>query len=314
MLHSAQIEMEHVSWLQESATIDQALSRLGKSVSDCVALVHSVVEQPASQAPILALKNSVQGVGIACEGDIFERVLLAHAMRESEPRIDQLPVHQSVKLLIRREFQRFQKPQSPGPRWLLGTDPFVAASKICTLRRFPAGPLDWVVSGMPRSWFARIAPHDLASALRFIVSEFHGIKPAFYVHAAHPPRNRSLILRNEVRKSYYRMARSLALQPEIKGIMCASWFHDPTARKDAPYLAWINEPYLDWGGRIVATLGPAPVDSGFLKFNPDRRARFERGELKLTTTLAMWPRKAVLAWASAHLELEHATAQSVKVD
>jgi hypothetical protein len=161
---------------------------------------------------------------------------------------------------------------------------------------------------VPRSWFAKIPPRNIASAVRFILLEFGGIKPAFHVHVAHPPRNRSLILKKEVRKSYYRMARSLALQPEIKGIMCASWFHDPDALKDTPTLAWINEPYPEWGGRIVTTLGPAPVESGFLKFNPDRREQFERGELKLMTTLAMWPRKAALAWAEAHPELDDSSA------
>jgi len=300
--------MEQLSLSPELAPIDEALRRLGKSTRDCAALVWSVTDQTASQTAILDLKRAMAGAGIDCDGDAFERVLLAHAMEEWEPRIDQLPVHDSVKPLIRREFQRFRDPRSSGPPLLVGTDPFVAAAKICTLRRFPCGPMDWVVSGMPRSWFPRIAPRSLIAALRFILFDFGGVKPAFYIHLAHPPRNRSLILRNEVQKSYYRMARSLALQPEIKGIMCASWFHDPNALKDAPHLAAVNEPYPEWGGRIVATLGPAPVDSGFLKFNPDRRARFERGELKLMTTLVMWPRKAALAWASAHPELDDGSA------
>ena len=260
-------------------------------------------DQPRSYAPVLALKRSVQNAGISCDGDRLERVLLWFAMQDAESGIDSLPLHHSVKPLIRREFGRFRELGSPGPPLLAGTDPFIAASKICTLRRFPSGPMDWVVSGMPRSWFARIPVRQLAPALRFIFFEFGGIKPAFYLHVAHPPRNRSLILQKEVRKSYYRMARSLAFQPEIKGIMCASWLHDPGAWKDAP-LAWINEPYVEWGGKIVAPLGPAPVESGFLKFNPERRKRLERGELKLMTTLAMWPRKAALAWAGAHPELD----------
>jgi hypothetical protein len=290
----------------ELARIDEILQRLGTSAAHCVALVTSINE-PDSQAPVLALKQSVMDAGIDCEGDRFERVLLSHAMHDAEPKIDRVNVHHSVKPLIHREFQRFRDLQASGPPLLAGTDPFIAASKICTLRRFPSGPLDWVVSGMPRSWIAKIPPANLASAMRFVMFEFGGFKPAFYIHVAHPPRNRSLILKNEVRKSYYRMARSLALQPEIKGIMCASWFHDPGELKDTPTLAWINEPYLEWGGRIVTSLGPAPAESGFLKFNPGRRERFERGELKLMTTLAMWPRKAALAWADANPHLDDAT-------
>jgi len=290
----------------ELAAIDDALSGIGGSTSDYASLVQTVSEQPATQTPLLELKRSIIKAGIVCEGDNFERVLLARAMQESEPRIGEVPVHHSVKRLIRREFQRYGSPASSGPPVLLGTDPFVAAAKICTLRRFPSGPMDWVISGMPRSWFPRIPARRLIPVLRYIFSEFGGIKPAFYMHVAHPPRNRSLILSAEVKKSYYRMARSLALQPEMKGIMCASWLHDPSALEDAPHLAVINEPYLEWGGRIVTTLGPAPVESGFLKFSPERRAKFERGELKLMTTLAMWPRRAALAWASDHPELDDA--------
>jgi hypothetical protein len=295
--------MERMRFPPELTKIAEILEHLGKSASDCVTLLNSV-NDPPSQAPILELKKSVMDAGIDCGSDTFERVLLWHAMQDSEFRIDHIPVHHSVKRLIRREFVRFRELRGAGAPLSAGTDPFIAASKICTLRRFPSGPMDWVVSGMPRSWFAKIPVRDLTSVIRFIFFEFGGIKPAFYMHVAHPPRNRSLILRNEVRKSYYRMARSLEVQPEIKGIMCASWFHDPNALKRNPHLTWINEPYLDFGGRIVATLGPAPVESGFLKFNPERREQFERGELKLLTTLAMWPRKAALEWAAAHPELD----------
>ena len=295
--------MELLNLPPELQEIESALRSSGRKPEDLIALIQSVGDQPSTVAPVLSLKQSIQSAGVDCEGDRFERVLLAYAMTQSEPRIDRAPVHESVKPLIRREFQRLLEASPGAPPVLAGTDPFIAASKIATLRRFPSGPMDWVVSGMPRSWFAKLGAANLIPAVRFIVFEFGGIKPAFYIHIAHPPRNRSLILRNEVRKSYYRMACSLALQPEIKGIMCASWFFDPEARKDAPHLAWINEPFLEFGGRIVAILGPAPVESGFLKFNPERREQFERGELNLRTTLAMWPRKAALAWAAAHPDL-----------
>ena len=288
----------------ELKDIDQALGRIAPG-RDWAALLNSVTGD-ASLAPLHELKAAVQKSGVDCQGDAFERLLLAYAMAESEPRIDGLPVHASVKPLIRREFKRFTDVRPSGPALLLGADPFVAAAKICTLRRFPAGPMDWVISGVPRSWFTKMPPARLLPALRYIYFEFGGRGPAFYVHLAHPPRNRSLVLEIEVRKSWYRMAASLALQPEVRGIACASWFHDPRAMEDAPHLASLNEPYLAAGGRIVTTLGEAPAESGFLKFSPERRARYQRGELKLMTTLAMWPRKAALDWAARHPELEDA--------
>jgi len=281
--------------------IAEALPRAGLAPRDCVALVRRAAGPAQDARPVIALKTSLRNQGIECEADELERVLLAHAVAESAPLVDSLNIHPPVKALIRREFERFR---GPGGQLLAGTDPFAAAARICTLQRFPSGPMDWVVSGMPRSWFARIPPARMLPALSFIFREFGGIRPAFYMHVAHPPRNRSLILEKEVRRSYYRMARSLMLQPAIKGIMCASWFHDPAALEEYPHLAAMNEPYLKLGGRIVASLGPAPVESGFLKFNPARRERFERGELILKTTLAMWPRRAAIAWSEQHPELE----------
>jgi hypothetical protein len=276
---------------------------LGRSPEECTALVAAVTESPETQKPIRDLKKSCR-----FEGDALERILLGCAIERSLDDIDKLPVPRSVHDLIRKQFQIFQQPASPRGISLAvdaeENDPFISACKICTLRRFPAGPLDWVVSGVPKKWFLQMPRQDLFKALRFIFGEFGGIKPAFYVHIAHPPRNRALIIEKEVRKAYFRMALALKLQPEVKGIMCATWLHDPAATEMYPYIAALNEPYLRCGGRLVTNLGLAPVSSGFLKFNSDRRKLYERGELKLKSVLAMWPRSAAIAWAEQNPGLE----------
>lgn len=290
------------------AAIDKGIETLGKSAADCAQLVAGVTEAPATQEPIRDMKQRLLTAGIPCDDDWLERVLLGHAMDDSVSKIDGQPVPFSVRELIRKQFDAFRKPlASQGPLLDIDAaenDAFIAACKICTLRRFPAGPLDWVVSGMPRSWLLKMSPRDMPRALKFILSECRGFKPFFYVHIAHPPRNRALIIGKEVQRAYYRMAQALTIQKDIKGIMCATWLHDPVAVKMYPYLAPLNEPYLSHGGRLVASLGPAPVSSGFLKFNSVRREQYERGELKLKTVLAMWPRRAAIEWAknSPHLE------------
>lgn len=296
-----------VNW-PELNDIEEGIRRLGRSPEDCAALVGRVVEAPETQQPIRDIKNALRDSGIRCGGDSLERVLLSHAMDRSATGIDGLPVPASVRDLIRKQFQIFrQPPGAPGPSLAVDeeeNDPFIAACKLCTLRRFPAGPLDWVVSGMPRSWFLKMPAGDLPGVFKFLYQEFGGIKPAFYVHIAHPPRNRALVIAKEVRRAYYRMARALMLQPHIKGIMCATWLHDPAAIGMYPYIAALNEPYLSFGGRLVTNIGPAPVSSGFLKFNSERRAMYERGELKLRSVVAMWPRSAAIRWAEDNVELE----------
>jgi len=273
-----------------------------------VALVAAVEDRQESLQPIRALKEALRAGGVPCESDALERVLLSQAIEESLGKIESLPVPPSVHELIRKQYAAFRQfPGSAGPSLAVDakeTDAFIAACKMCTLRRFPAGPLDWVVSGMPRKWFLKMPPLEIPGAMRFILGEFGGVKPAFYVHVAHPPRNRALIIVKEVRRAYYRMAQALMLQPEIKGIMCATWLHDPAAMERYPYIAALNEPYLKLGGRLVTNLGPAPESSGFLKFNSARREQYERGETKLKSVLAMWPRKAAIEWARANSSLE----------
>jgi hypothetical protein len=164
--------------------------------------------------------------------------------------------------------------------------------------------MDWVVSGVPRSWFAKMPPLNIPKVLRYLFGELGGLKPAFYIHIAPAPRNRSLVLKQEVKRAFYRMASSLELQPEMKGILCAAWFHDPAALRDTPHVEPLNDPYLNWGGRILTSVGPAPPESGMLDYNPERRKQYETGTLKLNATLAVWPRRAAIDWANQSRDLE----------
>ena len=283
-------------------TLESQIADLGWSPQDCVALVGAVNDTPETLKSIHELKQALRS-----EGDTLERIFLRHAVSQSIDRIDKLPVPTSVQELLRQQFQVFGQPRKADGISLAvdaeENDPFIAACKICTLRRFPAGPIDWVVSGLPRRWFLQMPRRDLPKVMRYIFGQLGGIQPAFYVHIAHPPRNRSLIIAKEVRRAYYRMAEALKLQPEVKGIMCATWLHDPVAMELYPYISALSEPYLKFGGCLLTNLGPAPVSSGFLKFNSERREQYERGALKLKSVLAIWPRNAAVAWAERNREL-----------
>jgi len=284
----------------ELEKLAQELTARGIGAAECIRIAKNV-NGPESCAEVAHYKKQL---GLAADFDGLERVILRHATLNFGSQIDLLPVPASVKILIQKEFGQFQGPLSAKNSLLTGTDPFVTACKITTLRRFPAGPMDWVVSGLPWSWLKKMQPGQIAPALWYTFQTFGGRRPAFYVHLAHPPRNRSLVIENEVRKAYFRMAQALKLQPHIKGIMTAAWFHDPEALKENPHLAALNEPYLQHGGKLVASLGGAPADSGFLAFNRQRRKEYEEGKHRYHLTLAMWPRQRAIAWADLHPELE----------
>jgi hypothetical protein len=274
---------------------------LGKSSADCAQLVTAVTEDGESQAPAMALKEEARRRGIEFEAGGFERALLQYAAVEMSPRIPDLPVHQSVKVLLQSEFKYYTTAASGDLE--IGSYLFVRACKVISLRRFVAGPMDWEISGFPRSWLFQVGLSDLPRVLGFLSMRMGGFKPMFFMHVARRPKNRGLLLEKEVLRSYYRMARSLELQGSMKGIMAAAWFHDRTAVAANPHLAWLNRPYLEEGGLIVNT-GPAHATAGFMEHNAQRKEEFESGQLRYRIGVALWPREAAIDWARRRPDLE----------
>ena len=279
------------------AVVAEALPPGSLNPAQAVALLRAVTEQPSTQAPIREWKA---GVGEVAGEDTLERLLLFHAAREALPQLEGLPVHDSVRRLLRKELEGLHA--APGV-FKTGTYDFVWAARLATLRRFPAGPMDWEISGIPRSWMVQADFARMPRLAWFVATRVHGFRPCFFMHVARRPRNRALVLEKEVMRSYYRMARSLELQPNMRALVAAAWFHDPRAETENPYLAALNRPYREHGGLIVL-LGPAGADSGVLEGNAGRRKRVQAGEAIYRIGLAIWPRDAAIAWARAHTEYD----------
>jgi len=283
--------------------IERALHELGWPPDRCAGLLVSVTEEPASQQRVLQLRDTLRHAGVTWTGDLFERVLLSCAVTDARAQLPSLRVYDGVKQLLARQLDIYRQPAS-GPHGPVeaGTYAFAVAAKTVSLRRFPAGPFDWELHGFRRSSLLKVPAQDLPRTLAFLAFRFRGFRPAFFMHVALPPRNRALVVEAEVRKAYYRAARSLALQPEMKGLLAAAWFHDPAALKDNPHLGPLNEPYLRHGG-FITTLGPADEASGVFERNLQRRQQHAEGKLSYKFGLAVWPRRAAIQWADAHPEL-----------
>jgi hypothetical protein len=271
------------------------------SAAECASVVASVTYDPASLATVGALRDDLYRKGMVFTGDEFERALLRAAASVCEPRIGSVPVHDSVKTRLREEFRFYTQP-SDKILFESGSYLFATGCQIVSLRRFPAGPIDWELDGIPRSWLARIPKSDLPRVLLFLAFRLGGFRPMFTVHVARRPKNRSLLIAKEVRLAYFRMARSLEMQPGVRGIMTCAWFHGPEARANDPHLACLSEPYLEGGG-LITSIGPASVDAGFLENNARRLEQVEAGNLNYRLGVALWPRAGAIAWANAHPEL-----------
>jgi hypothetical protein len=250
-----------------------------------------------SEANVESIAALKKGAGL--EGDEVERLLLWYAARQALPRVPSLPVDKSVRGRLDQDLRQLH---AMNVSMAAGSYHFDRAAKMATLRRFPAGPMEWELSGIPRSYFLKAAFPANLRFLAFAIFRVRGLRPCFFMHVAPTPRNRALSVPKEVLRAYYRMVRSMQLQPEVRALLAQAWFHDPAAVRDYPHLEVLNRPYVNDGG-LITLLGPAPPSSGVLERNAQRSADYMEGRVQYKCGFAIWPRNAAIRWADAHPEL-----------
>jgi hypothetical protein len=227
-----------------------------------------------------------------------ERVLLLDAALRS---LDQLPharLDPSTQALLGDQYELFA---DPGLEWIHRFDPASYSYRVYAgmslLERFPAGRMDWEVTGVPRSWLWKIPRRDLPRVLGTIVAELRGFKPVAFAHLGYQQTPSVTFEESDVRASYVRMARCLALRPELKAIISESWFYSKETHRVSPHLSWTTRLFEENGG-ILSDLGKSPEGAGFLANSRQRRKLYESGDYKPTQGLIIWPRRAVLEWLS----------------
>jgi hypothetical protein len=271
---------------------DLILRRMGTSAD---VLAWKLLGDEANIEPVAGLKTQA-----GLEGDEVERLLLWFAARQALPRIPSLPIAKSVRERLERDVCQLH---AMNVSLAVGSYHFERAAKMATLRRFPAGPMEWELSGIPRSYFLRASFPANLRFLAFAMFRVGGLRPCFFMHVAPKPRNRALSVPKEVLRAYYRMVKSMQLQPEVRALLAHAWFHDPAAVRDAPQLEVLSRPYINEGG-LITLLGPAPPSSGVLEGNAQRSADYMAGKVHYRYGFAIWPRDAAIRWAEAHPELE----------
>ena len=284
----------------ELETVARALTATGISVDECVRESARIKEAPETRRRLEAIRESVARQTADVPRGSFERFVLAHAVLGYLPELQSAPVSAVVKRLVCTGLLRFADGRTVVT---LSENRFVALCKIATLRRFPAGQFDWERSGLPRSWVPQVRPLSaLTRLLSLVAFEWRAFSPAFFIHLAvtYPVH---ALLEREALLSYYRMAQSMALQPEVKGLIASSWLHSPSTFAVSPHLSWLNRVFAEHGA-VVATMGPAAPDCGVFAQNVERQRAFAEGRFTPTLGLVVWPRRDLLAWAAAHPEFD----------
>jgi hypothetical protein len=79
-----------VEHIPELAAVASGIRDLGKTTSDCVAVVHSVKDSRESQSEVFSWKEALRERGVEMKGDALERLLLACAVQAGDPQLELL--------------------------------------------------------------------------------------------------------------------------------------------------------------------------------------------------------------------------------
>ena len=285
--------------------LSDTLADRGFGSAECHKLVLSVDESPLSHRTVCDLKGSIgKSAPELTEDNLLERFLLLNSASRIAGQIEELPLAESVKRLYAEEFSFFA---SPGPEFLsmfhAGQYRFAEMCKVASLRRFPAGQLHWESSGVVRSSLRHVSPLWLPRVVDFLARRLKGYRPCFRGHLNGRRKNSLLLLESAQNLAYYRIAKSMELQPGILGYVANSWIHSPATFKASPHLEWLNSVFLQNGG-LVIDMGADSPDCGALVGDVQRRKLWERREFKPRSAMVIWPRREMLDWAARNPELE----------
>lgn len=297
---------------ETKAACHEALRELAGTSSTSLEAIRSLdtessralVEQFAANRPsaVAALRRFLAQDDLDVNAEPFVRTVLIQAGLGALDRLAALPVDASVKRLLCDAFRLIAKPGRASPTYFR-PDQDETARGLCSfvlLKRFPAGQLDWDVSGLPRSDLLKVPPRDWARVLYWVAVKLGGFAPCFVAHTG-VRRYRLVFLERESNRSYYKMAKSMRLEPAIRGLIVASWFTAPETARASPHLAWTTRTPCEHGA-LLTTTGLAHPDSGFLIGSPERRELYEKGEYVPHVGLLIWPRRDLIAWAESHPE------------
>ncbi|MFZ0704877.1 MAG: hypothetical protein WAM71_04680 [Candidatus Korobacteraceae bacterium] len=278
----------------------QIIARLGDHANPATAFqLLTQVTLGSSPGGLSALCASLE---LHPEDHAVERALLMLASQHASTQVPALPVSERVKELFAEEFEFFA---NPGPAWIpqMGSDNvrFREMALLATLRRFPAGQFQWEPDGVPRSWLWK-TPTSV-KLLRYVLFKMGGFSPTWEFHTNARRKNKGILTEKQACLSFYRGARSMEKQPEVRAFMSTAWFYSESAAQVSPHLAWLRT-LPQSGGAQIFELDPAPEDSGFLVGSVERRKAYEEGRYRPRIACVLWARKDFIAWANRHPEYD----------
>lgn len=175
-------------------------------------------------------------------------------------------------------------------------DLFAKDFAVCRGKLLPCGAeLVDRRSGVGRRVLASGGVRQLLGGLGFF-AQAGGFRPFYELHF-----DRRLIGAFDAdgyRRLYLRLADMLSADPEARGVISSSWWHDPALAKISPELGFIGQIPESHGARLLRVDASAVAIAGATRFAPLRTRLYREGAYTPQTYLLAWARRDVLAWAA----------------
>jgi hypothetical protein len=278
-------------------------------------LLHGYPVNPDNARTLKRLKAAWPQEAVEA-GAALERYAVLQAMTISARRILTEPMAHSVKRLYAelcleaaqpaRQWRRhFNEGLISRERFAFSEDGqrFLNLSWLATLQRYPAG--DFVFDIHPyltRSVILKVRPLSLPEFLGEIYFGIGGWGPMLSPHV-HTGRANQLVLQKKgFERSLWRMAKTVEMRPDMKGLITSSWLHSAQTAELTPHLSWMRSIFIE-GGAYLIDLESSPEDGAFKTGSARRRRMNEEGVFYPRDTLVLWRRSDMLSWAARRDDL-----------
>lgn len=172
-------------------------------------------------------------------------------------------------------------------------DAFLKDLAVCRGKLLPAGvELIEPLAGIGRRIVTEGGLAGIVPRAAFFLARMGGFKPFC---ALHFDRRRIAEFNAEGYAALYRrLADLLALNPQLKGMVSASWWHDPALARISPELGFVDALPRAAGARVFRSIENAHATADAIRFAPERARLYREGAWQPRVHLLAWPRRDLL--------------------
>ena len=171
---------------------------------------------------------------------------------------------------------------------------------VCRMKLWPCGVelVDEYSVVPPRRVLLKGSLKQFLTGLPFFAVKVGGFSPLFETHV--PPRIGKDFTPEGYARHYLAIAELLEKNPNIKGMVSGSWWHDPALEHVSPNLRFLTKVPEDGGARIFRVgTDPAAVRSA-TRFSLERAKLYKEGKYTPRVYVLVWARADLLRWAKEY--------------